>query len=479
MPYGFNFKQSYKEELPEDFWVESSVAAVPDPKPVLFNETLAEELGVSTRMEDGLIRMLAGQDLEAAPISMAYAGHQFGNFTMLGDGRAILLGEHVIGSGEMYDVQLKGTGRTEFSRMGDGKGPLGPMLREYIISEALHALGVPTNRSLAVVRTGEAVRREKPFPGAVLTRVASSHIRVGTFEYAARLSTDHVKDLADYAIRRHYPDLADKDDKYELFLDSVIHAQSYLLGEWMGAGFIHGVMNTDNTTISGESIDFGPCAFMDEYDQEQWFSSIDEGGRYRYKNQPGIAQWNLAKFAECLIPLLDDDKDEAVKIAQDALDKYKNLYQGYWLKKMANKLGIVELEEGDADTILELLNMMEEHHADYTQSFRYLALDETEALPFSDEAAFKEWYDKWQTLLEGKEESVEDAYELMRSVNPAVIPRNHLVEEALFEAVNHSDFTKLEALVDTLKYPYSDDHDEKYKRPPRKEEVVQHTFCGT
>lgn len=473
----FNMSHTYKE-LPEVFWSEAEVREMPDPKMILFNDKLAEVLGLSARSDD-FLDVLAGKGLETSPIALAYAGHQFGQFTMLGDGRAVLLGEHVTKDGVRYDIQLKGTGRTEFSRMGDGLAPVGPMIREYIISEALHALGVPTNRSLAVMTTGDTAEREASYPAAVLARVASSHLRVGTFEYAARLSVEHVKSLADYSIERHYPNLKDNEDKYLLFLESVAHAQSYLISEWMGIGFIHGVMNTDNMTISGESIDFGPCAFMDSYDQDALFSSIDAQGRYRYRNQPAIGQWNLSKLAEALIPLIDEDEEKAKQKAEDVLQKYRDLYQAYWLKKQANKLGIISLEESDVDLILEWLNILEVHQADYTLSFRNLTNNEISKLPFKDDEQFKEWFKSWQDTLNDKTETMEEVYTLMKAVNPAVIPRNHIVNQAIDDAVNHEDYSKVHELVETLKTPYVDGHDSRFTTPPEPGEEVKHTFCGT
>lgn len=472
----FNMEYSYKE-LPEVFWVEKDVRDIPNPEVVLFNEELAEVLNLPLNPEK-YTEVLSGKGLNETPIAMAYAGHQFGGFSMLGDGRALLLGEHVTDEGLRYDIHLKGTGRTEFSRAGDGLAAVGPMTREFIISEAMHALGIPTNRALAVMKTGDTVRRETILPGAVMARVASSHLRVGTFEYTGRLSSEHVKTLADYAIDRHYPAIKDHEDKYLLFLESVAHAQSYLISEWMGVGFIHGVMNTDNMTISGESIDFGPCAFMDQYDQDTVFSSIDTEGRYRYRHQPAIGQWNLSKLAEVLIPILDADEEKAVEKAQGALQKYRDLYQAYWLKKMANKIGIVSLEENDVDIIMEWLNILEEEKADYTLSFRHLTNQEISELPFQSSERFKSWYDQWQEVLNQKKESLEEAYTVMKAVNPAVIPRNHIVEEAL-NAAENNDFSKVKDLMEVLKQPYSDNHEEKYKYPPKPGEEVLQTFCGT
>lgn len=480
MTFGFNFETTYKN-LSSHFYTEENPGATSNPEIVLFNDRLADSLGLdkaALNSSEGAGVLTGNEIIKDTPLAMAYAGHQFGQFTMLGDGRALLLGEHMH-QGERYDVQLKGSGRTEYSRSGDGRAPLGPMLREYIISEAMHALGVPTTRSLAVTLTGDSVMRETALKSAVLTRVASSHLRGGTFQYAIIESEEAVKELADYAIERHYPDFIDKENKYELFLEAVVHAQSYLIAKWQSIGFIHGVMNTDNMAISGETIDYGPCAFIDYYDPKTVFSSIDVQGRYQFRNQPGIAQWNLAKFAETLIPLLDDDQDKAIEIAQEKLDNYKDLYQTYWLTDMVNKLGIVKPEESDVELVLEFLEILEEEALDHTSTFRALSLGQEADIKVKDEETFTAWLKKWQSALDEKEQSTDDAYRLMKSVNPAVIPRNHLVEEALFYAVKTDDMSKVEKLVEIFKNPYSDEHEEYYRRPPKDEEMIQNTFCGT
>ena len=480
MTFGFNFETTYKN-LSSHFYTETLPEKSGSPEVLLFNDRLADSLGLDKKaLSSGKgAEALVGNDIIAdTPLAMAYAGHQFGQFTMLGDGRALLLGEHMH-KGERYDVQLKGSGRTEYSRSGDGRAPLGPMLREYIISEAMHALGIPTTRSLAVTLTGDVIMREQALKSAVLTRVASSHLRAGTFQYAIMESEEAVKQLTDYAIERHYPDFADKENKYELFLEAVVHAQSYLIAKWQSIGFIHGVMNTDNMAISGETIDYGPCAFIDYYDPKTVFSSIDVQGRYQFRNQPGIAQWNLAKFAKTLIPLLDENQDKAIEIAQEKLDDYKNLYQTYWLTNMVNKLGIATPEESDVELVLEFLEILEEEALDHTSTFRALSLGNAADIEVKDLETFDEWVKKWQSALENKDQASEDAYRLMKSVNPAVIPRNHLVEEALFHAVKTDDMSKVEKLVEIFKDPYSDEHDEYYRRPPKEEEMIQNTFCGT
>ena len=481
---GWHLEHSYAS-LPEIFYKETQPERAEFPELVLFNWNLAETLGLDSRsLQLTSSEVFSGNTIPEGglPIAQAYAGHQFGSFTMLGDGRAILLGEQVTPDGKRFDIQLKGAGRTAFSRMGDGRAPLGPMLREYIISEAMHALGIPSTRALALVTTGEAVSRSKMLPGAVLTRVAESHLRVGTFEYAARTEDEgNVKVLADYAIRRHYPEIADEadEDKYKKFLDAVIDRQASLISKWQLAGFVHGVMNTDNMTISGETIDYGPCAFIDTYDPEASFSSIDINKRYRYRNQPGIAQWNLARFAETLLPLLDPDKEKAVEIAQQSLSAFGQLYNEHWQAGMRDKLGLVSGEKADDDIAMELLDLMAHHKADYTQTFRMLALDAPDDVSFNGSERFKDWHSRWTARLEAQDATLEAAHILMRSVNPAVIPRNHLVEEALDLAVEQGDYSKASKLIEVLSNPFDDGHDKEYKMPPDDDDKVHMTFCGT
>lgn len=481
---GWQLEHSYAS-LPDIFYKATKPERAEFPELVLFNWKLAETLGLDPRnLQTASSEVFSGNTIPdgGMPIAQAYAGHQFGSFTMLGDGRAILLGEQITPDGQRLDIQLKGAGRTAFSRMGDGRAPLGPMLREYIVSEAMHALGIPSTRALALVTTGEAVSRDRMLPGAVLTRVAESHMRVGTFEYAARTEGEgNVKVLADYAIERHYPELAgeDDDEKYLKFLDAVIDRQASLISKWQLVGFIHGVMNTDNMTISGETIDYGPCAFMDTYDPEASFSSIDVNKRYRYRNQPGIAQWNLARFAETLLPLLDRDKEAAVQSAQDSLSAFGRLYNEYWQAGMRDKLGLVGGAKADDDLAMELLDLMAHHKADYTQTFRALSLDDPDGVEFSDSERFKDWHGRWQQRLEAQDATLEAAHVLMRSVNPAVIPRNHLVEEALDLAVEQGDYSKASKLIEVLTNPFDDGHDKEYKEPPEDDDKVHMTFCGT
>ena len=425
----------------------------------------------------------------AALVAMAYAGHQFGNFvSQLGDGRAILLGEVLDRSGERRDVQLKGAGRTPFSRRGDGRAALGPVLREYLVSEAMHALGIPTTRALAAVSTGERVYRDRQLPGAVLTRVASSHIRVGTFQYfAARGDQGAVERLSDYVIDRHFPEARDAERPRLALLQAVLERQALLIARWMHVGFIHGVMNTDNTALSGETIDFGPCAFMDSYDPATTFSAIDEFGRYASVNQPTIAQWNLARFAETLLPLLDPNPERAVELASEAISAFTSSYQEHWLAGMRDKLGISGNEEGDLDLVRELLQAMHENAADFTLTFRRLcaaAEDETADAEvrglFANPDAYDSWAARWRSRLAVDERDPNARAEAMRAVNPAFIPRNHLVENALDAAIDNADFSPFVELLTVLSRPYQDQSAfAEYANPPQSGERVFRTFCGT
>jgi uncharacterized protein YdiU (UPF0061 family) len=400
---------------------------------------------------------------------------------MLGDGRALLLGEQITPQGERVDIQLKGSGRTPYSRGGDGRATLGPMLREYIISEAMHALGIPTTRSLAVVTTGESVVRETDLPGAILTRVAASHLRVGTFQYVAQWGTvDELQVLADYTLKRHFPDVKTGEGQYLSLLKEVVKRQAMLIAKWQLVGFIHGVMNTDNMTISGETIDYGPCAFMDEYDPATVFSSIDVQGRYAYGNQPPIAGWNLARFAETLLPLLHDDQEEAVKLAQDAISDFTELYHSNWLKGMRAKLGIFNEEQQDESLIEGLLSMMKKNRADYTNTFLALTFNRHEDTALFGTKEFEQWYERWQERLGRQQETKDSSHQLMKNSNPAVIPRNHRVEEALEAAVEREDYSVMERLLDVLSSPYahSPEQDE-YSTLPEPSTRPYRTFCGT
>lgn len=480
---GWNFENTYAR-LPEKFFSTIEPDPVQSPKLVAFNTSLAVSLGLDTKeLKSRGAATFAGNEtpLGSAPIAQAYAGHQFGHFTMLGDGRAVLFGEQITPSGERLDIQLKGAGRTPYSRGGDGRATLGPMLREYIISEAMQALGIPTTRSLAVVTTGDAVIREKPLPGAILTRVAASHIRVGSFQYAANWGTnDELRTFADYTIKRHFPELEGDGNPYVSLLEEVIKRQANLIAKWQLVGFIHGVMNTDNMTISGETIDYGPCAFMDTYDPATVFSSIDSQGRYAYQNQPGIGVWNLARFAEALLPLLNENKDKAVKMAENALSSYSDLYQDHWMAGMRAKLGIMNEEENDKSFIESLLKIMEKYHADYTNTFRSLTLNKLEDTNLWDKEEFKQWYEEWKKRIGRQKVNEEDVSKLMRNSNPAVIPRNHRVEEALEAAVENNDYSVMERLLHILSNPYAySPEQEEYTKPPEPSNRPYQTFCGT
>jgi uncharacterized protein YdiU (UPF0061 family) len=481
---GWNFDNSYAR-LPEAFYVRLNPVPVRAPKLVIFNAVLARFLGLNP---DGLTggegaAIFAGNRLPegAEPIAQAYAGHQFGSFTMLGDGRAILLGEQVTPKGERFDIQFKGSGRTPFSRQGDGRAALGPMLREYIISEAMHALGIPTTRSLAVVTTGEPVFRENTLQGAVLTRTAASHIRVGTFEYlAARGRTDEIRTLADYTIRRHFPDLAAGGNPYLALLGAVMERQASLVARWLLVGFIHGVMNTDNMALCGETIDYGPCAFMDAYDPNTVFSSIDHDGRYAYGRQPRIAQWNLARFAETLLPLIHEDPQKAVSLASEAISGFPDIFRRFWLAAMRAKLGLLNQEADDLVLAEDLLDCMHRHGADFTNTFRDLAsgsLPEASAFQTPD---FQQWFARWQARLERQPDSREATRRLMSAHNPAVIPRNHRVEEALEAAMERADLTIMEKLLAVLSRPFQDPPEQAgYHLPPPPSAQPYRTFCGT
>lgn len=482
---GWNFDNSYTR-LPSSFYSRLQLNRVQAPKLVIVNEAVAKSLGLdyqALQREDS-IEILAGNDVPsgACPLAQAYAGHQFGHFNMLGDGRALLLGEQITPTGERYDIGLKGSGRTSYSRGGDGRAALGPMLREYIISEAMYALGIPTSRSLAVVTTGETIIRETELPGAILTRVASSHLRVGTFQYVAQWGTDEeLQLLADYAIERHFPMIDQKHpNRYLSLLQEVMERQAKLISQWQLVGFIHGVMNTDNMTISGETIDYGPCAFVDTYNPATVFSSIDRQGRYAYGNQPPIGGWNIARFAESLLSLIHDNEEEAVTLAQEVLQQYPQLYYTNWLSGMRAKLGIFNEEEQDATLIEELLTLMEKNDADFTNTFRALTFNKCEETALFDSKEFKNWYEQWQARRERQEETEADSQQLMRNSNPAIIPRNHRVEEALEAAVTHGNYQVMDKLLQALSQPYAHlANQEEYATLPAPTSCPYQTFCGT
>ncbi|WP_156291339.1 protein adenylyltransferase SelO [Oceanobacillus salinisoli] len=482
---GWNFDHSYAR-LPDKFYSRIEPEPVREPELAVFNQSLAASLGLNTNsLKNGEVAaVFAGNEIPegSEPLAQAYAGHQFGHFTMLGDGRAVLLGEQITPSGERLDIQLKGSGQTPYSRGGDGRATLGPMLREYIMSEAMHALRIPTTRSLAVVTTGETVIREKPLSGAILTRVAASHIRVGTFQYAANWGTDEeLRALADYTINRHYPEVEAEENQYLSLLQEVIKRQAKLIAKWQLTGFIHGVMNTDNMTISGETIDYGPCAFMNDYDPATVFSSIDRKGRYAYGNQPGIGAWNLARFAETLLPLLHEDRDKAVELAEDAIKDYSQQFHHHWLAGMRAKLGIFNVEKDDQSLMEDFLHLMETHKADFTNTFLALTFDKSDGVAdLFEKEDFKQWQERWQKRLSRQEESKDDSHQLMRNSNPAIIPRNHRVEEALEAAVEREDYSVMEKLLDVLSNPYAHSPEqEEYTRPPEPSDQPYQTFCGT
>ncbi|SES94192.1 protein adenylyltransferase SelO [Anaerobranca gottschalkii] len=480
---GWNFQNSYPS-LPKIFYSVIKPTPVSNPKLAILNHNLGKDLGLDTEklaQKEG-IEILAGNSIPqgAFPIAQSYAGHQFGYFTMLGDGRAHLLGEHITPSGGRVDIQLKGSGKTPYSRGGDGRAALGPMLREYIISEGMYFLGIPTTRSLAVVITGEKVFREKELPGAILTRVASSHIRVGTFQYGARWGTlEELKALTDYTINRHFPEAFSSESPYRYFLDEVIRRQARLIASWQLIGFVHGVMNTDNMAISGETIDYGPCAFLDTYNPKTVFSSIDRHGRYAFMNQGKIGAWNLARFAETLLPLLDSDEGKALEIAQCSLDKYFQLFDSYWLNGMRKKLGLFNEEKEDKQLIHTLLDILEKYQGDYTNTFRALTLGDLQD-ELLQKQEFKYWYNKWQNRLRRQPQGKEEVERLMKSVNPSIIPRNHRVEEALEGAVERNDYSVMKNLLKALEKPYNyDENNDYYISPPPKGCPPYRTFCGT
>jgi uncharacterized protein YdiU (UPF0061 family) len=428
MTIGWHFDNTYLK-LSKTFREEIKPTPVHDPNLVILNEELAKDLNLDFSKIDNteLSKLFSGNVLpnDTNTIAQAYAGHQFGHFTMLGDGRAVLLGEHLVNNTKRFDIQFKGSGRTSFSRSGDGRAVLGPMLREYIISEAIHALNIPTTRSLAVVSTGEKVVRENLLPGAILTRVASSHIRVGTFQYiAAKQNIDDLTTLVDYTIERHYPEIQSSKNKALDLLNLVMEKQCQLVINWMRVGFIHGVMNTDNMTLSGETIDYGPCAFMDHYDPKTVFSSIDKFGRYSFSNQPPITKWNLARLAECLIPLIDKDEDQAIKIASEIIDNFQNIYETKWLNMMRDKLGLFGEDKDDLELINNLLNWMQSNQADYTNTFCYLMNISSIQDQIYKDKDFIDWSKNWEKRILINGGSKENSLELMKKNNPIVIPRN-------------------------------------------------------
>jgi len=483
---GWRFDNSYAR-LPEVLF--SHVGPVPVEKPglIIFNESLARDLGLDAgALKEGGAEIFAGNRVPegAEPIAQAYAGHQFGHFTNLGDGRAVLLGEQITPHGTRFDIQLKGSGQTPYSRRGDGRAALGPMLREYIFSEAIHALGIPTTRSLAVASTGEQVAREEMLPGAVLTRVAASHIRVGTFEYANAIGDRTVLEaLTRHTIERHYPELSGTDHPALALFGAALERQAKLIAQWVCVGFVHGVMNTDNMALSGETIDYGPCAFMDSYDPATVFSSIDRGGRYAYGNQPNIAHWNLARLAEALLPLIDEDKEKSVAAAEEVLANFPERFRAHYTAGMRAKLGLFGEEEGDFALAQEFLDGMKDAKADFTSAFAALATAAESgelACPLSfGGAPLRAWREQWTARLERQQKSKVEVMAKMRRANPVVIPRNHRVEEALAAAVG-GDLSVMHRLLEVLVKPFEETpSSELYRSAPSPGGVPYRTFCGT
>jgi len=481
---GWNFDNTYKK-LPQDFYSILDPMPVEKPEMILFNFRLADELGLDFSETDqaDLAAIFTGNQLPdgAEPISQAYAGHQFGHFTMLGDGRAIVLGEHISPDGKRYDIQFKGSGRTPYSRSGDGRATLYSMLREYLISEALHHLGIPSSGSLAVAETGQPVYRETVHPGAVLTRVASSHIRIGTFEYASRfLSREKQQEFLDYTVARHYPDLEGSENRALGLLKRVAEKQLNLALEWMRTGFIHGVLNTDNMSISGEAIDFGPCSFMNTFDPSTAFSSVDINKRYAFSNQPGIVQWNLAIFAGTLLPFIDDDEEKARTSAQEVIREFEPRFKDEWYRMMGKKLGFRKPGKQEKDLTDQLISWMEKSKADYTNTFLVIANPDETPGHFKADQEFRNWHDQWRAAIDKQQGGLSEARRRMAQINPLFIPRNHLVEEALTEASGHGDYAKFDTLLEKLKKPYRKQWEAKELQlvPPGFDEQYK-TFCGT
>lgn len=479
----FSFDNSYIN-LPHEFYSKIDLCPVKSPRLIILNKNLASSLGLDSdflKSPDG-ISILSGNKKapNGAYISQAYAGHQFGHFTMLGDGRALLIGEQITPDNKRFDIQLKGSGKTPYSRNGDGRAVLSPMLREYIISEAMHGLRIPTTRSLSVVSTGEDVQRDGIKQGAILTRVASSHLRFGTFEFAAyMLDKNKLKSLADYAIKRHFPFILDIQNKYIAFLQEIIKLQASLVAKWQSVGFIHGVLNTDNMSICGETIDYGPCAFMDNYNPKTVFSSIDINGRYSYQNQIAIINWNLYRFAETLIPLIDENEDKSIEILQGILPDFINLAISNFTTQMCSKIGIFSPNASDEKLLNSLLNMMKKYNEDYTNTFLALTFANFENKRMFTSEEFLLWHKKWKARINFQGKSPDEIFNLMKNSNPAVIPRNHRVEEALSAAEN-GNFSLVENLLKALSNPYEhSDFQKKYEKPPLQPQLNYRTYCGT
>ena len=481
--YGFNFETTYTD-LPKHFFSKHKPEPVNKPDLVIINNQLAASMGLdfSDLTEKEKAELFAGNYLPegCTPYSQAYAGHQFGHFTVLGDGRAYNWGEHITPAGSRLDIQFKGSGRTPYSRGGDGKAVLGPMLREYIISEALYHLGVPTTRSLAVVTTGEQVRRETMLPGAILTRIASSHIRVGTFEFASNFKDKQsVEKLMNYTIQRHYPELRESQNKALDLIKAVMERQANLIVSWMKIGFIHGVMNTDNMTLSGETIDYGPCAFLDEYKPNTVFSSIDRRGRYSFDNQPIIAQWNIARLAETLLPFVNKDPHKAIKLGEQTISEFPDLCKQKWLAMMRSKLGLFDGRPEDEKIISDLLDWMQKNNLNYINTFRNLTRQDQPIGRIYEQKSFIDWWLRWQSRLKKESKSYKSSISLMSDTNPVVIPRNHICEEVLKEA-HRGNFKPLRKLLIVLEKPYDDlELNRDYQLPPNPNERIYETYCGT
>ena len=478
----WQLENSYSD-LYKQFYTRIDPTPVNNPSLVIFNKVLSKELGIDLPEDKELLaQIFSGNKLpkKAKPISQAYAGHQFGHFSILGDGRAHLIGEQISPNGKRFDIQFKGSGPTPYSRNGDGRAALAPMLREYIISEAMYALNIPTTRSLAVVSSGESIMRSSLTEGAILTRIAASHIRVGTFEYANKM-LDHsaVKQLADYAIKRHFPEFINQENPYLSFLKAVITQQAKLIASWMHIGFIHGVMNTDNMTISGETIDYGPCAFMDIFSMNKVFSSIDQNGRYEYGSQAHIAHWNLTKLAESLLPLLHENTDEAIKLAEVAISEYANDFNSAWIFGMRSKLGLLNEEEGDYVLAQNLFSWMENAKADFTSTFRDLSYENLSDKDIYNSPDFKKWYDLWQARLSRNSKPIKSALNTMRKCNPVIVPYNHLVEEAL-SAAEEGDIQPFYKLLSALEKPFEfSSSNEGFLNSTPDPNPHYQTFCGT
>jgi uncharacterized protein YdiU (UPF0061 family) len=484
------FDNSY-QNLPQDFFERINPVPVKDPQLIIFNNDLGRSLGIDQKInKKELANIFSGNEIlkGSSPIALAYAGHQFGNFVnQLGDGRAVLLGEVSTPNQERFDMQLKGSGQTRFSRQGDGRSPLGPVIREYVVSEAMNALGIPSTRSLAAVTTGEKVFREVILPGGILTRIAKSHIRVGTFEYfATQKNTENLKTLADYTIKRHFLSLKDVANPYLSLLEIVSERQIELISKWMGVGFIHGVMNTDNTSIVGETIDYGPCAFMDEYNPSTVFSSIDAHGRYAFGNQPLIAQWNMACFANSLLGLIDKDTEKATSKAQKVINNFPNKMSEAVMSVMCKKIGLDSTKTNSQEALTKLLRIMLDNKSDYTLTFRYLSeiikgkRDSLFKQQFLEHNQISNWLKEWEELIKDQDLAKKEIVLSMESSNPVFIPRNHLVERAIEAAVENNDFSEMKTLLTILSKPYEEQSKYgEYMKPPKPLEVVHQTFCGT